>query len=113
MIGGEAIGLHFPFACRMIKVNEDILFPATQYVPGLMKEGKPELVIGLIAKAELELGLFRGQPLSRPTYGGVLNLRDQHHSNSSVCAEPLHFRLKNLWLFYRDGSYLVENGAES
>src|SRR5574337_353286 len=102
MIGGEAIGLHFPFACRMIKVNEDILFPPKKYVPGLMKEGKPELIIGLIAKAQLEHGLFWSQPLCRPADGGVLNLRDQHHGNSSVCAERLHFEYRNLRFFYRD-----------
>lgn len=43
----------------MIKINKRLLFPALKDVARLIKERKSELVIGLIAKAQLNHGLLR------------------------------------------------------
>ena len=76
-VASKGVGFPLAFILLIIDFNVDVLLGVKQDVGGLMEEGEPELIVGPAAKAELQDGLFRADPLGNAPSAAALNIRNE------------------------------------
>ena len=70
-------------------------FAVQQQMSRFVKEGKPELVVGLVAETQHQQCGFRGQPAHRAAHRTTVRRRFQHGCHTGRCAQMRHFRYKD------------------
>ncbi|MDO8738148.1 MAG: hypothetical protein Q7J17_04150 [Candidatus Deferrimicrobium sp.] len=66
--GGKSVRFLFLFVIDPVPIQKNIPFAVAEYVPRLVEEGKPQVIVGLVPQAKLDKRFVAGQPPGSATH---------------------------------------------
>lgn len=97
----------FLFPVDPLEFNEYVSAAMLEDVPGLVEEGEPEVIVALVAKAELNDGIV-ADPARGAADAALRQLRHKEHDDSGGGAQLLQTRYEVFRLLQRQAAYLIE-----